>query len=247
MKKYTTLAIFLFILFGKGNAQTINKELSKDNPLLNEQPSGHFDAEDVLNRKLQWKNPYPTKLTYDHSGFDKSKLGRIPGKGIHPRMFTSPSELENVKQRLSETRIGQMIMEKANKQITEIRIGKSQWSEMYQLLIHGEIEPKQASTLGWKFANLLTVQGLISQMNQDKDLLQETATVAANYLRSMAKYIEQTPIIEGLEDMPKEMTYWGGYLAKLYDFTATGMKNKDRLFFAQFIAQQSAGKYSVVM
>ncbi len=247
MKKYTTLAIFLFILFGKGNAQTINKELSKDNPLLNEQPSGHFDAEDVLNGKLQWKNPYPTKLTYDYSGFDKSKLGRIPVKGIHPRMFTSPSELENVKRRLSETRIGQMIMEKANKQITEIRTGKSQWSEMYQLLIHGEIEPKQASTLDWKFANLLTVQGLISQMNQDKDLLQETAIAAANYLRSMAKYIEQTPIVEGLEDMPKEMIYWGGYLAKLYDFTATGMKNKDRLFFAQFIAQQSAGKYSVGM
>lgn len=247
MKKHIVLAASLLLSLSQGYAQTINKELNKESSLLKEQASGHLDAEDVLNGKLHWKNPCPVNLVYDDSGFDHSKLGRVPSKGIHPRMFTSPMELKDIKSRLSQTRIGQMMLAQANKQINEMRAGKGKWGNNYEILLHGKIAPKQAAAMGWNFANLLTVQGFIAQMNQDKAMLNETSTVAANYLRSMAEHIEQLPVVEGLEDIVKESVYWGGYLAKLYDFTAMGMKKEDRKFFTQFMAKQSAGKYSVGM
>ena len=247
MKKHIILASSFLFLFSQGYAQTINKELKKNSPLLQEQPSGHLKAEDVLNGNLLWKNPCPVKLIYNDEGFDHSKLGHVPAKGIHPRMFTSPGELENIKVRLENTRIGQMMLAQANKHTNEMRIGKGKWGKDYQQLLSKEIEPERASELGWKFVNQLTVQGLLAQMNHNKALMQETATIAANYLRSMAKHIEQMPIVEGLEDCAKEPVYIGAFLAKLYDFTAAGMKKEDRNFFARFMDKQTRGKYSVGM
>lgn len=92
-----------------------------------------------------------------------------------------------------------------------MRIGKGKWGKDYQQLLSKEIEPERASELGWKFVNQLTVQGLLAQMNHNKALMQETATIAANYLRSMAKYIERMPIVEGLEDCAKEPVYIGAF------------------------------------
>ena len=252
MKKNIVLIASTLLLFSQGYAQTIHRELNKENPLLKEQPSGHLRAEDVLNGKLTWKNPCPVNLIYNDKGFDHSKLGRIPGKGIHPRIFTSPRELEEIKDRLSRTRIGQLMLTQANKATNEMRTGKGKWGELYQILLQKEMDPEHATSMGWrytnsigwKFVNQLTVQGLIAQMNRDDALLKETATVSARYLRSIAKYIEQLPVVEGLEDMPKEPVYWGGYLAKLYDFTATGMEREDRTFFTQFMYAQTKGKYS---
>lgn len=252
MQKPTILALSLLLLCSQGDAQTINRELNENSPLLKEQASGVLNAEDVLNGRVRWQNPCPVTLIYDDSGFDHSKLGRVPGKGVHPRMFTSPGELADIKNRLTQTRVGQMMLAQAKAQTAEMRAGKGSWGKMYKTLLSGEIEPDQASSagwrftnsVGWKFVNQLTVQGLIDQMNANEASLKETATVAANYLRSMAKYIEQLPVVEGLEDMPKEPVYWGGYLAKLYDFTATGMKHEDRSFFTRFMAKQTTGKYS---
>lgn len=57
MKKHIILASSFLFLFSQGYAQTINKELKKNSPLLQEQPSGHLKAEDVLNGNLHWKTP----------------------------------------------------------------------------------------------------------------------------------------------------------------------------------------------
>lgn len=252
MRKYTIFTLSIFLFVSTGYTQTINKEIKKDSPLLREQPFGHFKAEDVLNGKIYWSTPWPIKLTYDDSGFDYSKLGSIPAKGSHPRIFTSPKELENIKKRLQQTHVGKMMLAQANKASDEMRTGKGRWGKIYVALQHSEMQPEQATAMGWQFTNSigwnfvnqLTVQGLIAQINHDATLLKETATISSRYLRMVAKYIEQLPVVQGLEDMPKEPVYWGGYLAKLYDFTATGMTNGDRSFFTQFIAAQTKGKYS---
>jgi hypothetical protein len=244
MKKKILIMALGALTVATMNAQTVNVELSKDNVLLKDQPSGHQNPEDVLNNKLQWKVPNPVHLVYNDKGFDYSKLGKVPAPGIHPRMFTSPSELKIAKQDLNNTRIGKMMLAVADSISGLMRQGKGEWGSDYQKLLKAEINPNETMKLGWKFMNQLTVQALISQMNEDNKAFRETALVASHFIKSMCRYIEQMPVVPGLENMPKEAVYSSASMAKLYDFTASGMTKADRAFYDDFMVKQTKGKYS---
>jgi hypothetical protein len=252
MKKSTFLTLLSIIIAGECYSQTINKELNPNDPVLKEQPTRKLTADEVLNGSVRWKNPFAEKVTYDDTGFNHAAIGKVPAKGIHPRMFTSPDEFGKIKDRLQHTHIGQLLLAEANRQIKDTRAGNGIYGKIYQILLHQPLDSKQAaairweywSTAGWNFFDQLTVQGLLAKINKDTDLDKETSAVAANYLRSIIPYIEQQPIVEGLEDMPE---YSGAYLAKLYDFTATNMKEEDRQYFRDFMVRQTTGKYSVGM
>jgi hypothetical protein len=254
--KILIAAIILSSLFiGEGFSQTINTELNPNDPVLSEEPTRKLTADEILNGSVSWKNPYAEKLVYNDAGFDKSKLGKVPAAGIHPRMFTSPDEFGTIKDQLQHTRIGQLILEQAYQQISDTRAGKGIYGKIYQILLHQPLDSHQAeaipweytNSVGWNFTNQLAVQGLLAKLDKNKALDKETSAVAANYLRSIIPYIEQLPVVEGLEDMPKEPVYCGAYLARLYDFTATDMTKEDRQYFQNFIVKQTTGKYSVGM
>jgi hypothetical protein len=255
MKKETIILLLAVIFSAKGYSQTVNKELDKSNPMLLEQPSRNLAADEILNGHVHWKNPFYEKIQYNDSGFDYSKIGKVPAKGIHPRMFTSPDEFGKVKERLLHTQIGRTMLELADKQIQETREGKGIYGKIYQMLLHQALDSKQAAAIrweytsftGWKFMNQLAVQGLLAKIYKDEGLDKETSIVAANYIRSFIPYIEQLPVVEGLEGLVKEPIYGGAFLAKLYDFTATNMKREDRQYFDDFMVQQTTGKYSVGM
>lgn len=107
------------------------------------------------------------------------------------------------------------------------------------------ISPGELENIKVRPENIRIGQMMLAQMSHNKTQMQETTTIAADYLRNMAKHIEQMLIVEGLEDYAKELVYIGAFLAKLYDFTAAGMKKEDRNFFARFMNKQTRGEYSV--
>jgi hypothetical protein len=101
--------------------QFSNTELAPTDPRLTEMPTRKATVEEVLNGTLKWTNPYKEELKYDTNGFDFSRLGKTPAKGIHPRIFTSPAEFADARKRLETTLLGKMITAVANSSNKEER------------------------------------------------------------------------------------------------------------------------------
>lgn len=252
MKKNSLpLALLAIILSNSVSAQIVNKEVEEFDFRLKEQPYGVNTIDDILDGKLKWNNHCSINLIYNDKGFDYSKLGKVPSKGIHPRLFTSPDEYNEIKKRLENSSLGKLMLEISNEKTDEIRKGIGRWGEFYKCLLKGIITPKEVialkwdykSNVNWSFVNQLTVQGLLAQIYNDKDLLTETSKVSANYIRSIVMYLEQQPYVQGFENEPKQLLYWGAYLAKLYDFTEFGMNNADKKFYIDYVRKHTYGKY----
>ncbi|MCD8164787.1 MAG: heparinase II/III-family protein, partial [Bacteroides sp.] len=224
--------------------QTINRELPGDASILKQPVLRKLSAKEILDGNVKWNRQDVYKLHYDDTGFDYSKVGKTPARGKHPRMFTSPDELLSVKKRLESTRIGALMLHTANRRSAEMRLGQGTLGEYYQKALKAALTPEETHKAGHRFMNELTVQGLMAQLNGDDPLLKETASAAGQLIRSLAAYIETQPVLQGSEEMVKEAVYYGAYLAKLYDFTAAGMKKEDRNFYTDFYKRNTTGKYS---
>ncbi|MDP4164556.1 MAG: hypothetical protein Q8898_15780 [Bacillota bacterium] len=224
-----------------------NDTLLPNDPRLKEMPSKTFTADDVLNKKIHWKNPYNPDITPVTQGFDFTKVGKTPAKGIHPRIFTSPGEFADIKKRLETTNMGGQLLRLAGKELEQMQKGKGALGNIYSLLKSGNNLQGIKTDLPKEMANLLSIQGLLAQLNSNKALLVETGTVAANYLKITLQHIEDTPPMLGREKMVKEEIFSGGSLAKLFDFTAAGMNKKDKAIIVALFARNTFGKYSVGM
>jgi len=127
--------------------QFSNDTLSANNPRLKEEPVKKFSATDVLDRTIKWANPYPEKLISDLNGFDLSKVGKLPPKGVYPRIFTSPDEFESIKKRLETTKIGIQLSGLAKVAIEKMRNGEGTFGKYYIQLKQNEIKPAKDSFL----------------------------------------------------------------------------------------------------
>jgi len=220
-----------------------NDELPPNDPRLSEMPTREATVEEVLNGTLKWNNPYTEVLKYDTEGFDFSRVGKTPAKGIHPRIFTSPSEFPDARKRLENSQIGKMMVTLANKLNSEMREGKGKFGKIYAQLKTAEISTKEAKEFSTDFVNQLTVQAYLTQLYNDKPLLEESATVAGNFIRSFDKYLDEIVVVHGEEHEIKQGLFWSGYLPRLYDFTAAGMTKKDREDYLAMVAKNLKGKY----
>jgi hypothetical protein len=251
-KKNTFISIALFTfgsLFAQNNTlnkeftQFSNDELPSTDPRLSETPTRKVTVDEVLNGTIKWTNPYKEVLKYNTEGFDFSKVGKTPAKGIHPRIFTSPAEFPDARKRLENTQLGKMILPLANKLNEEMRYGKGKFGKVYAQLKTGEINTKEAKEFSTDFVNQLTVQAYLAQLYNDKPLLEESATVASNFIRSFDKYMDEIEVALGAEHEIKQALFWNGYLPRLYDFAATGMKKADREAYLAMVAKNLKGKY----
>ena len=218
-----------------------NDTLAANDPRLLEQPKRKFTADEALDNKLKWANPYQETLVPNSEGFDYSKLGKVPATGVHPRIFTSPDEFGAIKMRLENTKMGKQLLALANDALAKLRS-----SNYYSILKTREtiasdgVAPKE-------IANLLAIQGLLAQLNNDKSLQAETGTVAANYLRKVFRDIDSTPQNPAKLLQVKEPLYSSGEIAKLFDFTAAGMTATDKKFFVDYYTKATYGKYGLGM
>jgi len=248
-KKNTFLFIIMFLVFSltaqnkNDFSRFTNDELPSPDPRLQEMPTRKATVEEVLNGTLKWTNPYPEELKYDTEAFDISKLGKTPAKGIHPRIFTSPSEFPEARKRLENTQIGKMMVSVANKLNKEMREGKGKFGNVYAQLKTGAISTKDAKAYSTDFVNQLTVQGYLALLYNDKPLLEESSTVAGNFIRSYDTYIDEIEVVNGEEQQIKQALFWCGYLPRLYDFTAAGMKKTDREAYRSMVSINIKGKY----
>ena len=244
------LSFFIFVSLSAQNnevkskfTQFSNDELPSTDPRLSETPSRKVTVDEVLNGTIKWTNPYKEVLKYDTDGFDFSKVGKTPAKGIHPRIFTSPYEFPDARKRLENTQLGKLILPLANNLNKEMRDGKGKFGKVYEQLKTGEINTKEAKEFSTDFVNQLTVQAYLAQLYNDKPLLEESATVAGNFIRSYDKYMDEIEVASGEEHEIKQSLYWSGYLPRLYDFVAAGMTKTDREAYLAMVAKNLKGKY----
>ena len=249
LKKLSLLFVLGTLMVSKSFSQSIpevlkywaNDTLEANSPRLLEQPTRKFTADDALNNKLHWANPYQETLVPNSEGFDFSKLGKVPATGIHPRIFTSPDEFASIKQRLETTIIGKHLKALAEDALTKLR-SSSYYAilKTRQPLATDGIAPKE-------MANLLAIQGLLAQLYGDKALQTETGTVAANYLKRVFSIIDSTPQSPAKLLQVKEPLYGSGEIAKLFDFTAAGMSASDKNYFINYYTKATYGKYGLGM
>lgn len=93
------------------------------------------------------------------------------------------------------------------------------------------------------FANLLAIQGLLSQINNDDILLKETGNVSGNFIKAWIRLVEATAQVPGKEMMVKEQVYSGAKMAKLFDFTSVSMSASAKKLYHAFMLRETSGKY----
>jgi hypothetical protein len=223
-----------------------NDTLASNDPRLMEQPKRKFTADEALDNKLKWANPYQETLVPNSEGFDYSKLGKVPATGVHPRIFTSPDEFGAIKTRLENTNMGKQLLSLATDALTKMRNGEGATGKYYAIL--KTREPLASDGKAPKeISNLLAVQGLLAQLNNDKSLLTETGIAAANHLKKLCKDIEAEEQNPAKLLQVKEPLYGSGEIAKLFDFTAAGMSSADKTFFINYYTKATYGKYGLGM
>ncbi len=248
---------FKFIIFFSlcnmalfANAQTIssfekfnNDTLLASDKRMLEQPIRKFTADEVLNGTIKWSNPYPVSLSSQLDGFETSKIFKVPARGIYPRLFCSPSQFFAIKESLQTTAIGQKLRTIAYKELDDLQQAKGSYGKLYQQLLSNNTKEIPANFAFADFANLLAVQGLLSQLDNNQQLLKETGKVSARLLSIWIRRIQESPQVVGKELMVKEAVYSGVKMAKLFDFTAAGMSKEDKDFFIQFMIKETSGKF----
>ena len=260
MKKiYFTNLVFIFTFFcpnfcnGQQNDKVSNSNslfklfqndtLAATDSRILEAPSRSFTANEVLNRDIKWVNPYPTVQNNQMQGFDYSKIGKVSAKGIYPRIFTSPKEFSNIQNRLNTTKIGNMLVALANKQLDQLKSGTGILGKAYQsLLLNDTLEPDSKFPFA-DFANQLAIQGLLAQLKNDKVEIANTAKVAGNFLQIWIRFVNAIPQVQGKEMMVKEQVYNHASMAKLFDFTAAGMSAAPKKSYIEFMLHETTGKY----
>ncbi len=220
-----------------------NDTLLRTDARLLEMPTQKLLAADVLDNKIKWQNPYATVQNNQNAGFDATKVGVVAPKGVFPRIFTSPSEFAGIQQRLATTKIGEQLLAVAKRDLDKLRSGNDALGKLYKQLMQTDtIQLPHAYKFG-ELSNLLSVQGLLAQLNNDKTLLEETGMVAGNFLQVWMRSIQASPQVQGREQMVKEAIYNGGKMAKLFDFTANGMSKAHKKAFMDFLVKETSGKY----
>lgn len=225
--------------FEKFNNDTL---LASDKKLL-EQPIRKFTGDEVLNGSIKWSNPYPISLSSQLDGFETARIFKVPAKGIYPRLFSSPNQFLAIKERLQTTAIGQKLRTIANKELEDLQLTKGNYGKLYQQLLSNNTKEIPLNFAFADFANLLAIQGLLSQLDNNQQLLIETGKVSAKFLSIWISRIQESPQVVGKELMVKEAVYSGVKMAKLFDFTAAGMTKEDKDFFIQFMIKETSGKF----
>jgi len=224
-----------------------NDEVAANDPRLKEQPLRTRNFNEVLDGKIKWQNPYFKNLVPNATGFDASKIGKVPAAGVFPRLFTAPDEFADIKHRLESTKMGKQFTQIATDALDKLHKGEGKAGKEYQSLKTREWVLWQDSLPTKELGNLIAVQGLLAQLNGDKALLAETGIVAAHYLKFVCQHIDADPInpVHPLE--VKEHFYGNGEIAKLFDFTAAGMSAADKKWFLDFYVKATENKYGMGM
>lgn len=250
MKKSTILigTSFLAIFCVQAQVNPIfqkyqNDTLTNTDSKLLEKPIKTFTANDVLNKTIVYKNPYSTVSNNSFDGFDASRIGSLAAKDIYPRLFTAPDEFSAIQNRLQTTNIGKQLLAVAKKELDNLHDGKTTLGKAYQALLLSDTFTIPPNFPTINLANMLAVQGLLAQLNTDKDALLETGKVAGNLLQAWMRWVDATPQVQGKEMMVKELVYSNAAMAKLFDFTATGQTTAQKKAFASFMLRETTGKF----
>ena len=220
-----------------------NDTLLSTDPRLSEMPVRKLTGQDVLNKNIQWKNPYSFVMEPQMEGFAFEKIGKIPKKGVYPRIFTSPDEFPLIQDRLKNTKMGDQLLALAKKELDKLKDVNTVLGKAYAQFQYADTLRLNANFPIADFANQLAIQGLLSQLKGDKTVLTETGKVAGNFLKAWIRLIDATPQVLGKELMVKEQVYSGAKMAKLFDFTSAGMTPAQKQVYISFLLRETTGKF----
>lgn len=100
---------------------------------------GEMSAEDILNGKSPFPPSPKVDVPLDLEGLDRSRLGKVPAPGIHPRVLISPDQLPDLRKRLKETNVGRALAATLQTRLQKSLRDPAYWgSELYKLLAAGD-------------------------------------------------------------------------------------------------------------
>ncbi len=163
---------------------------------------GELSAEAVLDGEYPFP-PSPAFPAVDHSaGLDKSRFGKTPPPGVHPRILISPEELPDLRRRLKDTETGRMAMASLKERLDKA-IGQPGWGkDLYALLAAGDTKAVEAGLDAHKgelpglghyqpYLMALTLEALRCLIEDDKAGGQKVATAIDTYARVMEPYLDR--------------------------------------------------------
>jgi hypothetical protein len=241
-------ACFFMVLYTQAQPLKLFQQYQNDTLLANdtrlhENSVKAFTANDVLNKTIVYKNPYPTVVNNSFDGFDAGKVGTIPGKDIYPRLFTAPNEFQGIQSRLTTTNIGKQLLALAKKELDNLHEGKSLLGKAYKVLLVSDTFTITPNFPVNDFANIIAIQGLLAQLNNDKSMQLETGNIAGNFLQAWIHWVDAIPQVQGKEMMVKEQVYSHVAIAKLFDFAASVQTAAQRKAYTNFMVRETTGKY----
>jgi len=220
-----------------------NDTLLPTDSRLSEMPVKKFTATEVLNKTIPYKNPYATVNNLSTQGFDATRIGALSAKGVYPRLFTTPADFDAIQTRLTTTAIGKQLLLLAKNELDKLVGGNGVQGKAYQQLLNTDTIQLPTGFNYSDFANQLSIQALLAQLNKDNATLESVGKIAGNFLQVWMRYVQAIPSVPGKEMMVKEQVYSHASMAKLFDFTAVAMSAAHKKSYVQFMLKETTGKY----
>lgn len=96
---------------------------------------GELSAEQVLNGEYAFPPSPSVDVAVNLEGLDKTRLGKAPPPGVHPRILISPDQLPDLRRRLKETNVGKALYQTLQQRLDKSLRDPKYWgSELYQKL-----------------------------------------------------------------------------------------------------------------
>lgn len=193
---------------------------------------GELSAEDVLNGVYPFPPSPKVEVKYDETGMDKSRLGKVPPPGVHPRILISPDQLPDLRRRVKETEAGKAIIATLRERTGHSILKAGTWeNEVYTLLAGGTPEDiaKALKILGEKrkasfpeghyqpnLPYAMTMEALDALITEDSERGRKVAAAITGWARAL-----QDPIAR-VELEPMSDDAWRAKLSGPQTGSATG-------------------------
>ena len=154
---------------------------------------GELSADEVLNGNYPFPESPKVSVQEDWTGFAKERLSKPPEPGVHPRILLSPSDLPDLRRRLTGTRTGQELMKTLRKRVKDEIRQPGEWgTRFYESLAAGDqaaaeklLVEKQGKPPGighyqpWLYA--LVMESFDAMVSEDSERGKKVGAALATY------------------------------------------------------------------
>ncbi len=165
---------------------------------------GERTAEQILDGAYPYPPSPAVEMKEDWSGFEKSRLSKVPPPGVHPRVLISPEDLPDLRKRLSGTETGRKLTANLRGRLASTILKRGQWeNEIYEKLAAGDAQgaltildgnPKPNAAAGHYQPYILyslVMESFDAMIKDDKTGGKKIASAIATYAKMIAPLVDK--------------------------------------------------------